>query len=251
DVWDITEFDHPISGGDNDPYTDWIYWMRPTNTNPGQAGYDAVVTAGDGTTGINAEVMARVILVNWNGGSVSDPSYPANLVANRPETGTVFRIVSTKPNQTTDQFAFSTTANTALTSKSAKKNSLDKILVVPNPYYGRSTYQKTLFDKQVMLTNLPPVCTIKIFNVAGDLIATLNHNGASNNKRVNTSPLNLATEASSKTTGAEVWDLRNTNGEFVASGMYIAVVEASGYGKKMVKFAVIQEKTTINGPDIR
>ncbi len=34
---------HSVSGGANDPFTDWIYWVRPVNKAPGQAGYDAIV----------------------------------------------------------------------------------------------------------------------------------------------------------------------------------------------------------------
>lgn len=149
-----------------------------------------------------------------------------------------------------DAYTLATTANTVYAGK-AKKDRLDNVLVVPNPYYGRSNYQSTLFEKQIKFTRLPGSCTIKIFNVAGDLITTLRHNGSSENNRVNASPLNLSSTPASANTGVEIWDLRNTQGEFVASGMYIALVEASGFGKKLVKFAVIQEKTTINGPDAR
>ncbi len=42
-----------------------------------------------------------------------------------------------------------------------------------------------------------------------------------------------------------------SKGAFVASGMYIALIEAPGIGKKTVKFAIIQEEMRIDGPDNR
>ena len=82
DVFNLDGTDNPISGGDNDPETDWIYWYNPVNKTPGTAGYDAYVNAlaaGDTTAALDAigtEVMARLVLVNMNGGSVSDPGFP-------------------------------------------------------------------------------------------------------------------------------------------------------------------------------
>jgi hypothetical protein len=248
DAYDYTGFDHPISGGDNDPYLDWIYFMRPSNQTPGQAGYNAIVGTGAGV----AEVMARTVLVSFNGGSVSDGAWPANALQARPANGSTFRIVATKPNQSTDQFSFTATANSVTTAKSTLKKGLDEIKVVPNPYYGRSeNYQASLFDKRVKFTNLPATCTIKIFTVAGDLVRTIQHNNASDNDRVNVTPLDLAANPAAANTSIEHWDLQNEDGKWVASGMYVALVEASGIGKKLVKFAVIQEEVTINGPDIR
>jgi hypothetical protein len=248
DVWDFTDADHTISGGDNDPYTDWIYWFRPATQTPGHAGYDASSIAGGALAG---EVMARTILVAWNGGLVTDPTWPANAQQLRPANGTIFRIVSTKPNAATDAFAFTATANSVTTAKKDLKKGLKDIRVVPNPYYGRSTYQASLFDKQVKFINLPAACTIKIFTVAGDLVQTIKHTDLSNNNRVNYNPLDLFGTPSALNSSVEVWNLQNAGGKFVASGMYIALIDAPGAGKKMLKFAVIQEEITINGPDIR
>ena len=128
---------------------------------------------------------------------------------------------------------------------------MDGILVVPNPFYGRSTYQASLFDKRIKFTGLPGACTIRIFTVAGDLVRTIRHNEGSTNDRMNTNPLDLTYTPNDAATSTETWNLQNEVGDYVASGMYIALIEAPGYGKKTVKFAVIQEKFTINGPDIR
>jgi hypothetical protein len=168
-----------------------------------------------------------------------------------PDDGT-FHIFANHVNTTSDVFTFSTTANAVTTAKKDLKKGLDDIKVVPNPYYGREeAYQASLFDKRVKFTNLPAGCTIKIFTVAGDMIASISHNSASNNDRRNVSPLDLTGTPASASTSIEHWNLQNADGKFVASGMYIALVDAPGIGKKLVKFAVIQEEVTINGPDIR
>ncbi|HYE58773.1 MAG TPA: T9SS type A sorting domain-containing protein [Rhodothermales bacterium] len=94
-VFDIGA-DHPTSGGTNDPQTDWVYWMRPRDATPGQAGYDFVVSEmrrlgrDYNMEGIAGEVFARLVLVNWNGGAA--PNGPFNGAL--PEPGTVFRIVT-------------------------------------------------------------------------------------------------------------------------------------------------------------
>jgi len=95
------EFEHSASGGDNDPYTDWVYWFLPSVTSAGQSGYladQAAMLAGtyafDGL-----EIMARTVLINWNGGS--QPPFNQDL----PEQGTVFRIRTFK-NVAIDSFKF-------------------------------------------------------------------------------------------------------------------------------------------------
>lgn len=252
-VYDISTNDHTISGGDNDPEMDWVYWMNPADRSPGQTGYNASVAASGGALQApNGEVMARTTLINFNGGSVSDGSFPANVNQVIPATGTVFRIISTKPNTVFDSYAFSGTARTTSASKAQMKASLKDIRAVPNPYYGQSLYQtQGLFGKVLKFTHLPGSCTIKIFNVAGDLVTTLVHNASSTNGRLNTNPLDINATAAPKETSEEWWDLTNADGKFVASGMYIALIDVPGVGKKTVKFAVIQEANITNGPEIR
>jgi len=58
--------------------------VKPINTSPGQAGYDAIVSSiQSNVAGHNfldptlmaGEGMRRMVLVNFNGGSVSDPTF--------------------------------------------------------------------------------------------------------------------------------------------------------------------------------
>ena len=46
-------------------------------------------------------------------------------------------------------------------------DALDKVLVVPNPYYAYSSYETGQLDNRVKITNLPQRCRISIFTVNG------------------------------------------------------------------------------------
>ena len=265
-----------ITGYNGLPESDWIYCMVPTGQHttylsptPGTAGYDAfeaaAIAQGEGTTG-TATIdpladksfqgagtfvypLGRVGLYNVGGSTIR--TLPA---------GTVIRINTNKPNSTLDQFTFSPSANTVLTAKKQLKSTLQDIKTVPNPYYGRSLYQGSIFTKVVKFVNLPATCTIKIFTVSGDLIRTLQHNSSSFNDRTNTNPLGSTNDNTDPdnnlnsnlgSTSVEIWDLKNEQQDFIASGMYVALIDAPGIGKVTKKLAIIMEEVRFNGPDIR
>ncbi len=212
------DWEHSASGGNNDPYTDWVYWTSPDNETPGTAGYDAAeaLMLGGTYAGDNEhEVMARTVLVSWNGGSA--PPF----LADHPEQGTVFRIVSTKPNQHADTFNVATQAPVLVTNEAG----LQKIRAVPNPYYLFSSYDDNTYRRQLRFTNLPQKATINIYNIAGDLVATVQKD----------SPESWVS-----------WNVETANGIPVASGIYIYVVEASGYGQYIGKMAIFTEKEQLN-----
>ncbi len=230
--------DHFLSGGSNDPFTERIYILNPADRSAGSTGYNAWVTGGalgDYPASVGTEILGRIGFVNWNGGDVTGGVFNALM----PEEGTVFRIETNTPLSSYDRFVFAATANHTYTKKEGR-HSLENIKAVPNPFYIRSEYQSDSYEKIMKFINLPPVCTIKIFTVAGDLVRMLRHNGTSNNER--TDPIIRDLEGDmlrNEETSIEVWDLKTANFRYVASGMYIALVE-SPYGKKFVKFAVIQ-----------
>lgn len=209
--------EHTVSGGTNDPFTDWVYWKLPTDASPGTAGYDAfeaVMLSDPDSWGYEeAAVMDRTVLVNWNGGS-----FPAEFNQDMPEVGTVFRMVANKPNALTDVFRFTSPATTAL---APSVDLLENIRAVPNPYYLFSGYDNSVFNRNLKFTNLPEKCTIRIFSLSGDLIASVEKD-------------DMLTETS--------WDLVNSNGVPIASGIYIYAVEAPGFGQKVGKIAIFVEK---------
>jgi hypothetical protein len=108
--------------------------------------------------------------------------------------------------------------------------SADNVGVYPNPYYGFNPAETNRLVRFVTFNNLPPVATIRIFNVAGQLVRTLQKNDESQFMR---------------------WDLNNHDNFPVASGMYIAHIEltlpADGAKvTKVLKLAVIQEQEVVD-----
>ena len=233
--------DHPISSASNDPYTDGIYWMHPTDNTPGTQGYDNLVAALEADpTGAAAwysapgwypgaydswSGMHRMTLVNWNGGDVTTAASPADYNQAMPEVGTVFRIITYKINTDAVQFTFSAPA--AATAKTAdQKADMKKINVYPNPYYGAHSGEANQFSRWVRFTHLPPTCTIRVFNLAGELVRKI--------ERINSDAVN------------ENWDLLNTYGLPIASGIYIYHVEAPGVGEKIGKLTVFTPEQRLN-----
>ncbi|MEW6412748.1 MAG: FlgD immunoglobulin-like domain containing protein [Candidatus Zixiibacteriota bacterium] len=99
--------EHSVSDGDDDPFTDWIYWIRPVDDSPGESGYLAAETDMLAGTFVDnygdhygAELMARTVLVGLNAGK--EPPFAMDY----PEQGTVFRITTTKPFTPPDTFTF-------------------------------------------------------------------------------------------------------------------------------------------------
>ncbi|MBU2494445.1 MAG: T9SS type A sorting domain-containing protein [Bacteroidetes bacterium] len=219
-------FEHSVSGGDNDPFTDWIYWIQPDDHSAGTAGYDAFVASldiGAGTEGTydygGHEVIARSVLVNFNGGSA--PPFNMDL----PEEGTIFRLVSTKPNQVgSDVFTF--TAPSKSVDVDLAKDDVKNINVFPNPYYGVNSEEINKYQRFVTFNHLPNKATLRIFNLAGQLIRTIEKNSS---------------------TQFEQWDLLNKSGLPVASGLYIVYIDMPDLGTtKILKAAIIQEQQILD-----
>ncbi len=233
DQWNILPTDHTVSGGTNDPYTDWIYFYDVTDKTPGTKGYDAVVASnfdeGDTHT-LGSEIMARVVFVLFNGGDVAAANFPTNLPATQPEVGSVFRIETTKPNQPTsgttgDIFRF--TAPTVVTNDAdLAKQAVEEINVFPNPYYAVNPREINKYQRYVTFSHLPTKATLRIFNLAGQLVRTIEKN----------SPSQFIT-----------WDLVNESSFPVASGLYIVHVDMPDLGKtKVLKLAIIQEQQVLD-----
>ena len=207
--------DHPISGGDDDPATDWIYWYNPVDMSPGESGYNSFFF-GEGE--LLNEIFARTQLVAWNLGAA--PPYDPAL----PETGSVFRITTLKPSQPGDVFTFSTTGLGTI-AQSDTEAMLDQIGIVPNPYKGASNYERSQLINQVRFTNLPEQANIRVFTLNGTLIKTFQKNSSSRLLE---------------------WNLTTDNNLPIASGVYLIHVEVPGVGEKVLKFACINRRVQLN-----
>lgn len=90
-------------------------------------------------------------------------------------------------------------------SKKPAANRLSKVFVYPNPYYANRHHQLTFAE-------LTKDVTIRIFNIAGELVRTLEKEDPGQEKN---------------------WDLRNDAGEKVASGIYIYLVIDNDTGERI------------------
>jgi hypothetical protein len=104
-TFNIQKSDHLVSSGNNDPHTELMYFNLPLDLTAGESGYLSWLSGTDYTLHGN-EILARITLTNWDGGDVSDSTFPANLNATMPEQGSVFRIVSNKPSDINTEFTF-------------------------------------------------------------------------------------------------------------------------------------------------
>ncbi|MCB0732722.1 MAG: hypothetical protein KDC88_16985, partial [Ignavibacteriae bacterium] len=90
------------------------------------------------------------------------------------------------------------------------------VFVAPNPYIeGDATHSfGEPNPRKIEFRNLPENVTIKIFNVAGELVKTLEH----------------GPDKFGNLSGSESWDQRSNAGLLVAPGLYIYVVESNTTG---------------------
>ena len=76
-----------------------------------------------------------------------------------------------------------------------------------------------------MFLNLPPECTIKIYNESGDLMQTIEHTDGSGDEAWG----NLLDEHSA-----------TSSGQIIVSGLYLAYIETPEGEQTIVKFAVVR-----------
>jgi len=141
-----------------------------------------------------------------------------------PSAGNSFHISSDKPFATGDFFQF--TLRSSSIDPDLARSELDRIAVVPNPYVGTSSFEprsqiEGRGERRVQFIHLPPQCTIRIFNIRGELIRTLYHDGVTSD-------------------GALWWDLRTEEQQDIAYGVYIFHVDAPGIGEHIDKFALVK-----------
>jgi len=83
---------------------------------------------------------------------------------------------------------------------SVAKDAMELINVVPNPYYGYSSYETNQLDNRVKITNLPQQAIVSVFTVSGTLVRKI--------------------KKDDNVTSVD-WDLKNDFGIPISSGLYI------------------------------
>jgi hypothetical protein len=104
------------------------------------------------------------------------------------------------------------------------KQDLEKINIVPNPYYAYSPYENNPLDNRVKITNLPEECVITIYNVSGTKVRQF--------------------KKDSPETTLE-WDLKNFATVPIAGGVYYIHV-TSDEGEKVLKFFCVMRVPDLN-----
>jgi hypothetical protein len=101
------------------------------------------------------------------------------------------------------------------------------VKVVPNPYIIYNEWQTTTDVRRMRFINLPAECTIRIYNLNGELVRMIRHAATSEESDV-----------VGDLGGDEWWDLLSDNRQLVASGVYIFHVQ-SQVGEQVGKFVVV------------
>ncbi len=135
-----------------------------------------------------------------------------------------FALRLTKPFGMADTFVFGT--NGEFVNAELARTAPNRPYVVPNPYVGSASFEPERFniagrgERRIEFRNLPQACTIRIYNVRGELVQTLVHDGS--------------------TAGAVAWNLRTKDNLDLAPGLYVFHVDAGAVESSIGKFAVIK-----------
>ncbi len=143
----------------------------------------------------------------------------------QPQAGDTATVVLSKIFRSSDVFEFTTRGQKV--DPDLAKSELDRIRVVPNPYVAAATWEeRNPFNsgrgpRSIKFIRLPQRCTIRIYSVSGEHVATIEHNSTLLN-------------------GSAEWNLLTRDNLSTAYGVYIYHVDAPGIGEKVGKFAVIK-----------
>jgi hypothetical protein len=143
-----------------------------------------------------------------------------------PQAGDFIDLILTKPFLSHDVFEF-VTKGEHVDPKQAEMD-LAKIKVVPNPYVVANSweplnpYSNGRGPRELHFTHLPEKCTIRIFNIRGQLVDVIEHHSPSISD------------------GTEIWDMQTKDQLDISYGVYVYYIDAGALGQKTGKFAVIK-----------
>ena len=135
-----------------------------------------------------------------------------------------------------DEFLL-TTQDASLAAEDIKAD-LERIRVVPNPYFITNRAVTAEGTDKIFFTHLPPRCTIRVYTLVGELVREIEHESFA--------PFDADERlAQGDKGGTETFDLLNLYNQALASGVYIYHVEARDdsndvIGNKIGRFAIIR-----------
>jgi hypothetical protein len=118
-----------------------------------------------------------------------------------------------------------------------------KIGVYPNPYKTQAAWDgNTTRTKKIYFYNLPALCTITIYNIAGDVITTLYHNAETyKGEDIRWYENYSDTESTVFSGGEHAWDMLSTTKNSITTGTYMFTVKDSKTGEVQVgKFVILK-----------
>ena len=202
----------------------YLWWDTDSSTANSKNKFNVLTREAQVNTAVSPysfKVIFQPFDDNITGGSVLDA--PAGINNANPDT---LFVRTSRPLTEEDIFRFYT-VNMLDTLSMV---SLDDIRVVPNPYIIRAAWDHNRFNQRIDFRHLPSECTIRIFNVAGEWVATLKKDNMVGDNEIKDEEGTLA------------WDLRNFEGLKVASGLYLYHLEGKLFGKTVTKegkFAIV------------
>ena len=209
--WNFDGTDHSASNANNDPQTDWLYFYNPTghsaDEQPGTIAYDLIadsIAAGAWTGFLGTGVLERLVLFNRDGGIVSAPTFPANINQLLPEEGTIFRIITVKPNKPGDILSVRSPAPLGIAETRIPETFfLDQNY--PNPFNPETQIQFGIPNQQQV--------QLEIYNILGQLVHTIIDKNLSGGQY------------------SVIWNGKNDAGQQVASGLYFYRFTAGNFTK--------------------
>ena len=154
-------------------------------------------------------------------------NHPDSTIINFGDNDSLF-IKNTKPFRKGDNFTFETFAP-EVDEININRQNINKIRVVPNPYYSAHAYEAPLApgitsgrgERRIIFTNVPSDGVLSIFTVRGQHVITLEHSGDIMN-------------------GTVEWNLRSKENLDISYGVYFFVMESKTFKSQSGKFAIIK-----------
>ncbi len=154
--------------------------------------------------------------------SINKDMETETIVAVAPSDGDEFTILTTKPFRPGITYRFNPLQQSETTDNQST-NSLDQLIVVPDPYIVTNAWETNEFGKRLMFSNLPSACTIKIYTLLGEHVDTVEHGGDGQTSQ-----------------GYAFWDMRTRNEQFIAPGVYLYHAETPDGDETLGRFLVIK-----------
>ena len=117
-----------------------------------------------------------------------------------------------------------------------------QISVYPNPYYGEAYWDGSSERlRKIYFFNLPAVCEITIYTLAGDIVKRIQHTSESNGSDISWFETFASDGKQILAGGEQPWDLISDSDQAIATGMYLFTVKDQNNGDiKTGKFLIIK-----------